>query len=266
MDVPAHFVLFADLLGFKRLVLDHRVPYWHNLDFRARGSRQLVASIMSAGNPLAAAFRAFHGAIEGLLDDIVFEQSAQVRVFSDSVFFSGENHLECFHFAEQLMRRCVSARAPVRMGIGYGSFVTYGLAMEETPTLKYLSSQFFGSGVVYAVEAEKCLKGMRIALHQGVVEAVQFEPYRTEKILELSPDERREGVGHEWSYVGRWSGQPNIRGQRELEPVVANRLLADINAMHGSAPPEVQNQYERTAAALTRMKAHVEAGPRANEV
>jgi hypothetical protein len=268
MDVPPQFVLFADLLGFKRLVIEHPVPLWTNLDFRGRPSRQLVASLMGGGNPLGAAFRAFHGSIEGLLDDVAFTQPAQVKVFSDSLFLSTKSHVECFHFAEQLMRRCVAASAPVRMGVGFGSFVSYGFAMEESPTLHYLSSQFFGAGVIYAVHAEKCLKGMRIGLHGKAVDALRAEAYCKEKILELPLDERREGVAHEWSYVGRWTGEPTTSGHRDPEPEVGRRLLTVVDSMRqrASDAEDVQIHYRRTTEALNRMLAHVEASPRANQV
>jgi hypothetical protein len=53
LEVPDQFVLFTDLLGFKRLVLDHRVPLWENLDFRSRPLRRLTLSLVAGtGNQL----------------------------------------------------------------------------------------------------------------------------------------------------------------------------------------------------------------------
>ncbi len=46
----------------------------------------------------------------------------------------------------------------MRMGVGYGSFIPLGFAFEEDPRLKLFSSQFYGTGVIRAVEAEKHLE------------------------------------------------------------------------------------------------------------
>ena len=170
---PDHCVLFADMLGFKRLVLGHRTPFPENLEFRGRlVERPERGSGASSGNPLSSAFRAFHLSVNQVLDSTTWHAPVSIVVFSDSMFLASTETQDCVAFAERLIRLGLHRDMPLRMGMAMGSFIGYGFSYEESPSIKYASSQFFGTGVVNSIEAEKCLKGIRIAVHPSVVAGI----------------------------------------------------------------------------------------------
>jgi hypothetical protein len=124
---PTKFVLFADVLGFKRLVLDNRVPFPQSLDFRDRG---WGVAAPPRRNPMARGFTGFHGAIEMVTERTAW-QEAELMVFSDSLFLATADARECMEFASDLMRRAIAVDVALRMGIGYGTFVSYGFSFQH---------------------------------------------------------------------------------------------------------------------------------------
>src|SRR4051812_32450164 len=101
MMTPQYFVLFADLLGFKRLVLDNKVPFPENLNYRDRPLiKPSRPGIADSGNPLSEAFTTFHGSIQSVLDGTALQQGIKLYVFSDSIFLASESAADCFMFAE----------------------------------------------------------------------------------------------------------------------------------------------------------------------
>src|ERR1700730_15757501 len=142
----------------------------------------------------------------------------------------------------------------MRMGIGYGSFVPYGLAFQETPRFKMFSSQFFGTGVVYAVEAERHLKGLRIALHQSAADALPLPPavfngpLHSYKVLVLPADERSAVITHEWNYLGPWNAYADEHKHQSADESTTKTLLMHINKMHERSPkePHIETLYSAT--------------------
>lgn len=94
-------------------------------------------------------------------------------IFSDSLFLATTDAEDCIEFTETMMIKGLNRDMPLRMGIGLGSFVRYGFAYEDDPDVKYSSAQFFGSGVVHAVDAEGSIKGIRVAVHPSAVAALE---------------------------------------------------------------------------------------------
>jgi hypothetical protein len=263
MDVPPYFVLFADLLGFKRLVLDHKVPFPENLEYKDRPRRFSLGSLASFGNPLSRGFTTFHGGVETTFNNIAWGADVNIIVFSDSLFLATISANDCFLFAEQLLRYCINHDAPMRMGIGRGSFVSYGFGFEEAPKIKFSSSQFFGSGVIYATEAEKQLKGMRIAIHSSAVEALAAEPaiYNEAlpqyKLMTVPAPEATPAINYEWNYLGTWqSSESLVWGGKDTDFGTVITLHDHVRTMRDNSPsePAIRLQYTRTIEAFQRME------------
>lgn len=245
-----HFVLFADMLGFKALVNHHRVPFPENLEFRGRLIQRPERPDARAaeGNPLSRAFRAFHSSVEATIDITQWHDVVSIVVFSDSMFLASRHAADCVNFSGRLMRSCLKKHLPVRMGIGLGSFVRYGFSQEENPYIRYSSSQFFGSGVVEAYEAEESIKGMRIALSQRASQALQ--ELAEWLVLPLPSRHAAVEATHELNYLPE---HPDPMGDMELSADIIQR----IDALRQTAPqkPEIQLQYSESVAAVQRMAA-----------
>jgi hypothetical protein len=259
----SYFVLFADLLGFKNIVLSHKLPKKENLDFRdpprfARFKGGTLADLLgfASSSPLSETFIAFHGGIEQTYRDTSWSKPASLLVFSDSVFLATETLEDCFTFAERLMVYCLGQEAPIRMGIGYGSFLAYGFAFEDSPKLKYISSQFLGSAVIHATETEKCVNGLRIGVHDSVVETLKGREYADYKLLPLPSDEVKAGLNFEWNYFSKWSDNMYVPEYPELDAGQMKAILAHVEKMKKAAPQDdqkVQLKYVRTLEAIRRM-------------
>ena len=182
-------------------------------------------------------------------------KGGSLLVFSDSVFLATESVAECFGFAERLMLYCLGQEAPIRMGVGYGSFVTYGFSFEETPQLKYISSQFLGSGVIHATETEKCVRGLRIGVHDSAANRVQDTDFAAYKLLPLPKEELRPGVGYEWNYFGGWSSNPYLPDYPHFDASQIKAIRDHLTKMREAAPKDdrVQDKYVRTDEAIKRM-------------
>ena len=245
---PEFCVLYSDMLGFKSLVREYRVPYHENLEFRGRlinwPERENPAT--SSGNPLSRAFRAFHHSTNQALGLTTWNSPVSLVVFSDSLFLATTNAMDCVSFAQQLMVLTLNRDTPLRMGIGQGSFVPYGFSYEESPHIKITSSQFFGSGVVNAVEAEKTLKGMRIAVHPSAVEIIrQVKP---RQLLPVPTEEAGIDAKHELSYV---PDHPDPMGDLQYGPEIIKKIRR--LGQSASEDSSVQVHYGRSTAALERM-------------
>jgi hypothetical protein len=245
---PNYFVLFADMLGFKQLVLQHKVPFPENLEFRGRlyerPERENPAA--AKGNALSRAFRAFHRTANDCLTRIVWHEPVSVIVFSDSLFIATTSAEDCIAFAEQMMLVGLHRDMPLRMGLGLGSFVRYGFAYEDDPLVRYSSAQFFGSAVVYAVEAEGSIKGIRGAVHPAAAQALlQLVPNR---LVSLPESQVSSHSSHELNYVPE---HPDPMGDLQSE----TEITAKIRRLSSAAPdlPSVKIHYTEALDALARM-------------
>jgi hypothetical protein len=145
------------------------------------------------------------------------------------------------------------------MGVGYGSFITHGFAFEEDPKLRLISSQFFGTGVIHAVEAEKHLKGLRIALHRSALEpllkATETSSLNSYKLVPLPANQRSNAITHEWNYLGEvnhyhleYTGQAPDRSSDQ-------NLLMHIERMHANSnkTADIDKLYSSTKASFVQM-------------
>lgn len=199
-----------------------------------------------------------------MLHETSWLRPASVYVFSDSIFVAAPEIGDCLGYAERLLNLCLSREAPIRMGVGFGSFSRFGFEFQESPMLTFNSSQFLGAAVVRAAESEQSIKGLRIAVHDSVVEIVKDEPYAAWKLLPLPDGELlrpKDGsqpeVTHEWNYLGSWQEpfNPYKPVFPKLENVHVDTLKMHVSRMQRATAttPEVHLQYDRTMAALTRM-------------
>ncbi len=257
MTTPDCFVLFADVLGFKRLVLRHKVPFPEHLDFRDRAIGRTLGGLINYGNPLGEAFTAFHGGIDIIANQMPWSTQVSLIVFSDSLFLATESALDCMSFGERLLRYTIGQATPMRMGIGYGSFVPYGLAFEESPRIKLFSSQFFGTGVVHAVGAEKQLSGIRIAIHRTASDVINNDDTLRPRLIALPEADACEDVEYELNYLVSINGSPHTH---HIDPVEFNSIVSTLDThfarMHIAAGDgaRVSEIYDGTLTATRRMR------------
>ena len=133
---------------------------------------------------------------------------------------------------------------PVRLGVGYGSFVTHRFAYESTQHSQIISSQFLGTGVTNAYAAERTeKKGMRIFLHESLVKATRDDNPRRKRFIGLY----QSAVTHEYSYVlENQDSDPN-----QADDVIA-RTLTQMH-LAASKHVRVQRHYNATRAAIDIM-------------
>jgi hypothetical protein len=156
------------------------------------------------------------------------------------------------YFSQALMRDLISFGVPVRMGIGRGSFRGLRLTTDISDEVRRHSSQFLGTGVIRAHQAESCgLKGLRILIHPD------------SEITEDWPGDMcavTEGSGpicpvtHELNYLEHapdFSPRPN--GAQSVEEAY-DEIVASIAKMMKDAPKRGNVQYQQTFIALARMR------------
>lgn len=167
---PQVVALYADILGFKRLIRSHEhVPAdWSEFP-RSVSSLELLREHLNNDyyTELTRTLTVFHVTLDYLLNQAVTDP-LQCISFSDSalIAFPSEDDSVALLFAESWMRELLSFEVPVRMGVGTGSFRALRLMTDVSDDLRKHSSQYMGTAVIQAHEAESCgLKGMRIFVH-----------------------------------------------------------------------------------------------------
>ena len=141
---------------------------------------------------------------------------------------------------------------PVRSGVGYGTFVTHGFSFEANPRLKIVTTQFFGSAVIRAVDAEKVLKGTRIALHPRAAKAIKTSHVeQDDKLIELPPGVANKCASHEWSLLSSASEMGGIEDPDFVDQ--DGRLLKHLTRMRDESPDKFKHYYTASIEALEGM-------------
>lgn len=245
-DASDHFVVYGDVLGFRDLVLTHQTVQPESLTYRRSGARFMAASL-AHGNPLQRQLKNFHAKLDDAVFNTEWSAEVSVMVFSDSVFVATTNGKSCMDFCQRLLCDCIDGEIPLRMGVGYGTFVSNSFAFEAVPQAKVITSQFLGTGVVYAVGAEKAIKGMRIALHPTAATALAGISERQDRCLALSAEQLKENASHEWNFLPSHTiGNAKLSANR-------NELLRHVENMRVRSPDYAKIHYVETVAAVTRM-------------
>ena len=246
---PDHFVVYGDVLGFRDLVLTHKTVQADTLTYRRQNARLMVASL-EHGNPLQRRLKNFHLKVDEAVFNTKWPAEVSVMVFSDSLFLATTDGKSCMEFCQRLLTECLAADIPLRMGVGYGSFISNSFAFESVPLARVINTQFLGTAVVYANDAEKALKGLRIALHPSSVEPLGHLQLRYDRRLPLPSEQVNEHVSHEWNILPseRNDSGGGLRMQREA-------LIRHVEKMRSDSldRPDIQLHYSRTLSAIQQM-------------
>jgi hypothetical protein len=205
-------------------------------------------------DPLTRTFAAFHRTLDIRISELINADPLQSIVFSDSAFVVFRDLNTAIYFAQSFMRDLISFRVPVRMGIGRGTFRGLRLTTDISDEVRRHSSQFLGTGVIRAHEAESCgLKGLRIFIHPDVEMAEDWPgdfcevPDATPQLKMARPVTRELNYcEHDPDFTPRPGAQTLEEADTELAAAVTEMMLA--------APEGARIQYSQTLAALTRMR------------
>ena len=118
--------------------------------------------------------------------------------------------------------------------------------------MKIVTTQFFGSAVIRAVDAEKVLKGTRIALHPRA--AKELEKSHVEQdghLMPLSPHEATKNASHEWSLLSSPSEMGGIDDPDFVDQ--DGRLVKHLTSMRDNSPEKFKHYYNATIKAVGRM-------------
>ncbi len=157
-------LIFVDMLGFAALTEKH--PRRIETDQQLSTCDRTVVSTA----PTQTQFNRFDRVLDWCIDDQRLHGGIAAMLFSDCAFLNFGNSLRTALTATKLMREFIKARVPVRMGIGKGTFNSFGYSTDtDADSMLVSKSRFIGTAVVRAHAAEKCGgKGMRIFVHPEV--------------------------------------------------------------------------------------------------
>ena len=156
-----HTLIFVDMLGFAALVEKHpcRIEDTPPTD----DGYEVVHTA-----PTQRQFNLF----DKVLDDSIQQRDGDISamLFSDCAVLNPGNSLRAALIARDLMRKFIKVGVPVRMGIGKGTFYSFGYSTNTGgDSILVTKSRFIGTAVVRAHAAEQCGgKGMRIFVHPKV--------------------------------------------------------------------------------------------------
>lgn len=269
-------VLFADILGFAALTK------LHPLDLaNLRAHERPFSLIGSPKNALSDAFCSFHNVVSGTLGRARWYHSLTAITFSDSAFVATTHLHEAVNIASDIVRQLIAQRTPIRVGIAFGSFAALRFKSDITAEGGEHATEFLGTAVVHAAEAEKCgIKGMRILLHPSVMPLLEdplHNPPKPVKSIPMATDSFMKQV------LGTDTIDEFFKLNRDVEnpirilkcPENASAIKAGVQHeidywhlpitqeasawkglqdMWAKAPASESNHYEATADAISRMR------------
>src|SRR5689334_22401558 len=191
------FILFVDMLGFAALVekegdeLNELSPIFTGVELYSPSPAQSL---------LGYRFINFHRCLNQARVRLQDMGAGTAIVFSDSAFFRIETLENAIHLARTLMFELVTSEIPVRMGLASGSYRMLRFVSDSSTHVTFHMSQFLGTGVVRAYQAERCgLPGLRIILHPNLEPLLDKESLR---IISVEPNEKmRLNVQSEVNYL-----------------------------------------------------------------
>ena len=248
----SHFVVFADMLGFAQLTLQHPPSEDDFTSFERPEVNDFLRASLEKGeaSPLVSSFVCFHTAV----DEAVFNARraggpVTSVAFSDSAFMACENIHTATQFASSLLNKLLPMGVMVRVGIAHGTFTAIRFRADVGLNSGDHAAQFLGTGVVraYSAAERSGFKGARILLHPSIqadpagglyLQLAQTGPFW--KPIEVSDDESRNtmGIKYEMNYLGRHD----------------RNLYKGVYRASQSAPPEAAKHYEDTFKAMNRMR------------
>ena len=174
-------------------------------------------------------------------------------VFSDSAFFRLETLDNAIHLARTLMFELVTSEIPARMGIARGSYRMLRFLTDSSAHASFHMSQFLGTGIVRACQAEHCgVPGLRILLHPDLEPLMDKKGLR---IVPVKPSEKlRLNVQSEVNYL---DAAENHLGQ-DFEDCIQFDCL---RRMMGVTDEPLQYHYVETFKAWNMMRAQLGYAP-----
>jgi hypothetical protein len=153
------------------------------------------------------------------------------------------------------MRDLISFRVPARMGIGRGTFRGLRLTTDISDEVRRHSSQFLGTGVIRAHQAESCgLKGLRIFIHPDS-EMKEDWPGDLCEVMDDTPQPKMQSpVTHELNYIDHDPDFTPRPGGAQTTDEAYDELVTAVTEMMNASPERTRAQYQQTFAALARMR------------
>jgi hypothetical protein len=246
------YAVFIDMMGFASAIEGLNEDEQRAVVYFMSESQDVIRFSTTALNPRSAqvhsGYKAFHRAVNELLKPgrYSIDTPNTLIVFSDSVYFITHDAGAAVLAARQMMARCFSSHIPLRVGIGYGSFVR--LAFSTTAGAGgglWVEAPFLGTAIVRAYRAQESAKGFRIFVHPSAAQ---------------SGDDA-------WEYVGLDETERTTNRVQELNFLVGERYrleqrqtvtlegwLRALNEMRRRARgDEVPLHYQATEAAIRKL-------------
>ena len=160
------YVLFVDMLGFASLVEEHgdELSQLSPVFAEAEDHSQLPAAHL-----LAYRFINFHRCLNQTRTRLQELGAGTAIVFSDSAFLRIDTLEHALEISRSLMYELVIGDVPARMGLAIGSYRMLRFLSDSSAQVTFHMSQFLGTGVIRAHQAESCgAPGLRILLHPNL--------------------------------------------------------------------------------------------------
>ncbi len=250
-------MVYTDVLGFSNLVMsmENYIDTLDGFEYATMSIAQLRESFENdpIPNPLAQTFGAFHRTLDIHISKALNADPLQSIVFSDSAFVVFRDLNTAMWFAQSCMRTLISLGVPVRMGIGRGTFRGLRLTTDISDEVRRHSSQFLGTGVIRAHQAESCgLKGLRILIHPDA-EMTEDWPGDLCEVEDDAPQPKMaRRVIHELNYLEHHPDFSSDGPQTTDES--HDELVAGVTKMMDRSPERERLHYQQTFAALARMR------------
>jgi hypothetical protein len=252
------FLIFADILGFADVTEKHVIESAKLSEYvplHLAFTRFASTSRKNRKNHLTEIFQSFHGIVETFLKLAQVQRPYTAISFSDSMFLAVDDFFEAAHCAVILQKYFLNSKVPVRMGLAFGSFIALNFRSDVSAHRAEHSSQFLGTAVVRAVQAEKCgIKGMRILLHPSIhrfLTLLETQPATSENLtrgplrsIDCPASERENPVGVRYE-LSFWNGDL-ITSEDDM--------WEGFQLMWSSAPSSAKSHYRSTAEAINRMR------------
>ena len=137
-------LVFVDMLGFAALTEKH--PHRIEDDPPTDDGFEVSRSA-----PTQSQFNRFNDVLDYCIHQRLCDGGITAMLFSDCAFLNPENSLRAALIATDLMREFIKASVPVRMGIGKGTFDSFGYSTDAgADSMLVNKSRFIGTAVVRA--------------------------------------------------------------------------------------------------------------------
>lgn len=249
-------VVYADILGFSALVLsmpssiDRLDGSYHSAMSRAQLRKSIKEERL---DQLERTFVVFHRTLDLRVSELVNVDPLQSIVFSDCAYVVFRDPNMATYFAQAFMRDLISFRVPARMGIGRGTFRGLRFATDTSEVTRH-SSQFLGTGVIRAHQAESCgLEGLRIFIHTDS-EMKEDWPGDLCIVADETTQKTAPPVTLELNYLEHYPDfTPTPEGAQTTDEAYGEIVTA-VTEMMGASPEGERAHYRRTLDALARMR------------